>query len=266
MRKERDELVHLTFATEGRHVLFADEASRRAAVRALTRVRGVRILLFCVVDDHVHVVFWARPSRQGALKKAFHNVLAPVAQVRVLPGRLRRVNGRSHLWWLVRYLLAQVVKHGLSAHPALWCGSCFLDLIGARWLPSLVLHITDALPRLTRGEVLAAVGLDRMPRPLEDAEIRGLGARRLVAAAAAAACAEPALRGNRQEVVQARRAAVRLGVAAGMTVSELAWALGASTRTVQRLKHADVEEALIEAVRVRLALEEVVDRSPVCEV
>jgi hypothetical protein len=35
----------------------------------------------------------------------------------------------------VTYLLKQPVKHGLDVHPALWTGSCFLDLIGARLIP-----------------------------------------------------------------------------------------------------------------------------------
>jgi len=47
---------HLTFSSDGRHPLFPSECLRRAALWAIARVKKCEILLFCIVDDHLHLV------------------------------------------------------------------------------------------------------------------------------------------------------------------------------------------------------------------
>ena len=47
---------HLTFVARGRRTLFADPAALTRAVRTLARVGAGRLLTFCIVDDHAHVV------------------------------------------------------------------------------------------------------------------------------------------------------------------------------------------------------------------
>lgn len=162
--------------------------------------------------------------------------------------------------WLVRYLLTQPEKHGLDTHPALWTGSCFADIIGARTLPGLQLQLGNALPRFRARSAYEAVGLPATAiAPATNAEIRVLGASGLTAAAAAAVAVDALLRGNQPAVASARRVAVRLATKAGISAEEVAWALGVSTRAVRRLRGQAVEEAAAATVRRRVALERFVD-------
>ena len=59
------DLWHLTFSTRGRQALFASDAGVLEGVRALGRGASGRIVLFSIVDDHVHVVVRSRDP--GAL-------------------------------------------------------------------------------------------------------------------------------------------------------------------------------------------------------
>ena len=81
---------------------------------------------------------------------------------------------------------------------------------------------------------------------------------RVVAAAAAAVSAGPALAGNSPPVVRARRVIGRLAAAAGIPSRDVAWAAGVSGRSARRLVHAATDEAGERAARVRLALEDAV--------
>jgi|AMFO01.1.fsa_nt_gi hypothetical protein len=56
------QLVHITFASRTRHSLFPSTALQRHALHALARVVGPRLVLFYIVDDHVHVVLFVEPG------------------------------------------------------------------------------------------------------------------------------------------------------------------------------------------------------------
>ena len=92
---------HLTVASDGRTPLFPDEARRRAAVRTLARVAGQELVLFSVVDDHVHLVVTCDRSRVGWLGRAVVLGLRTVAAARGRalppPSRPKRVarDGRN---------------------------------------------------------------------------------------------------------------------------------------------------------------------------
>ncbi len=64
--------------------------------------------------------------------------------------------------------------------------------------------------------------------------------------------------GSSAEVVDARRAAARLAKTCEIGPKELAWALGQTTRSARRAMAAPVSPDALRAVRVRLALEELV--------
>ncbi|MBN1335945.1 MAG: hypothetical protein JXB39_08300 [Deltaproteobacteria bacterium] len=254
-------LWHLTLATEGRQALFPDEAARRAAVRALASVARERLVLFSVVDDHVHLVTLG--DRPGHLGRSVRLVLRPHALVPPEAARVRPVEGRSHLESLVRYLLGQPVHHGIPVHPALWTGSCFLDLAGARLLPGFRDRLPELLPRLPRSAVFRAVGLPPdAVRPADDACIRTLGPARLHAAATAVVGLGPVLSGRAADVVAVRAAASALARGAGIATAESAHAFGLPLRTVQRLARSSIDPALSEAIRRRLTLEESVAALP----
>ncbi len=254
---------HVTFATEGRQPLFPSEDRRRAAVRALARTVAGRAVLFSIVDDHVHVVIMGDRPRAGRVARAVAIALGPRADAPLDAARIRPVENRSHLQWLVRYLLLQPVHHRLGIHPALYTGSCFPDLVGARLLPGLTLRIGDALPRFRPEEACGLVGLPAVAiRPLTPEAVRAAGVIRIVSAAAAVRAQGPELKGRDRGVVEVRRLAGAVAAEAGLGVAEVTWALGVSARTGRRLHKAAADTAALAAVRVRLALEDAVHDTP----
>jgi hypothetical protein len=247
--------VQLTFASPTRLALFPEERRRREALHAIGRVAGGSVVLFAIVDDHLHLVLLCEPDAVGRLARALLLALRPLAAVDVLPAHVSEVRGRAHLEWLVRYLLAQPAHHGVPVHPALTTGSCFPDLVGARRVPGLTLQLGAALPRYQLRDAYAIVGLPTeriVPAPLD--RVRAAGARALVEAAASAACAGPLL-GRDEASVQARRAAVHLAAEAGVPFDELAHVLAVTRDAARKIALRAAPLPLVEATRVRLALE-----------
>lgn len=255
---------HLTWATELREVIFSSEDSRRFALRALLRVAGERTVLFNIVDDHIHLVVKAESAEVGRLGAAVLFAMRPLSPVRIDPARVREVEGRAHLERLVHYVLDQSTHHGLDVHPALWSGSCFADLIGARVLPGFSNRLGSLLPRFRLRTAYSAVRLsrDQPLEPLTGAAVRSLGACRLRDAASAAVAAPGPLLGSEDHVLDARAAVVIIGLSEGFSTSELSFALGLPLRNVQRLAHRGVDERILRATRLRLALEEAIAKPP----
>jgi len=247
---------HLTFNTEGLNPLVFTESQRRRIVRALARVVGHRAVLFCVVDNHLHLVVLCKPGDLGRITAGIYHSLATfIPAIRTAAPTL--VNSRQHLRSLVPYVLTQVLHHKVGgAHPALWSGSCFQDLIGARLLDPLQLQIATALPRFDLSQACQAVGLASDQLVLLQAdEVRRLGASRIVSATSAALCVGPALGGNVPSTVRARRAAVQLGLRAGVAPAEIVWVLGITPRAARRLAGQPTDTAAVRATATRLSLE-----------
>jgi hypothetical protein len=250
-------IFHLTFATEGRLPPFPDEASRREAVCILHRVAGTALVLYFVVDDHLHAVLLCDRQRAGRLARAILLALERVCAAPLAPADIRPVRNRDHMQTLVPYLLTQLDHHGVPGNQATWAGSPFPDLVGARIIGSSPLRIRDALPRFRLGEAYAAVGLRRQeiqPWPID--MIAVTGAARLAAAATAAMCAPPGSPTNQPREVRARASAARLASAAGIRTMDMAAALGISSRGVRSARGRAVSEAELRAVRMWLALDE----------
>lgn len=250
---------HLTFSSPTRLVLFPTEAQRRRAIAKIQAVAGAEIVLYGLVDDHLHLVLCCREARAAALSRALRLALRPIASTEIGSAHRKPVDGRSYLLWLVRYLLLQVERHGIDVHPALWTGSCFQDLVGARALSPLPGQLARALPRLRLSAVQEIVGLPaRRIEPVALAQLRALGAPRLVEAAGSALLVGPELTGKVPRVVQAKRVVAQLGMQGGLPSSEVAWALALPRPRVSRLQQPRVDAKLLLAVRLRLALEQVV--------
>lgn len=247
---------HLTFAAAGRHPLFPLEAARRAAVRALGRVAGDAVVLFALVDDHVHVVLFCEEAHVGRLARAILLALRRLAAAAIEPAHVRPVRDRSHLEWLVGYLLGQPEHHGLSEHPALTTGSCWPDLVGARRVPGLTLPLLRALPRFRLRDACRHVGLPEVElRPVSLDVVRAAGAVRLAETVASALAVGPGLEGNAPPVVEARAAIVQLGTAAGIHLAELAHALGVGPDAARKMGARPPDEGVLRAARTALALE-----------
>lgn len=250
---------HLTYASRSRASLFPDESLRHRAIHAIARAGGNELVAFCLVDDHIHLVVLASQARVGHLSRTVLLSLAPIAGAPLDPAHRRMVDGRSHLEWLMRYCLMQPAKHDIGVHPALWSGSFFLDLAGARLVPGIRLRIPDALPRFRLGTAFSYLGLPMVPlEPVTDDQLRAFGATRIASAAASAFSAEPKLMGNDAPTVSARNATANLARIAGFPPSEAAWVLRVTKQAAGRMAKRNVDQKCLEAVRLRLALEEAV--------
>jgi len=251
------DLWHVTWATEGRNPLFPDEGARLRAVAALVEAAAGDLALFCVVDEHVHAVLCGGRALAARRVRAITRRLRGLAVAPVDAARWKPIQDRRHMETVRDYVLRQPSHHGLPGPAALHSGSCCPDLLGARRLPGPVLCVTRALPRFRPVDALGAVGLGWAAlAPAGPDALRAVGARRLVAAAAAAVGADPALGGKDPGVVLARRAAAVLARQGGLPLGEVAWALHAAPCSVRRLAVQPIDPAITAAVRLRLALED----------
>ena len=260
-------LFHITTASEGRLPPFPNELLRRKAVRALVRVGAAHLVLFCVGDDHVHLVVLCAEATVRRVAESFRRALSHVADRPFDKPRVRPVESRAHLERLLPYILKQPEHHGFGEQPALYSRSCFLDLVGARAILPLQRQLRQVLPRLRQRELLSAVGLSPEDGPIVAAgveQVRRMGAHQLVAAASAALAADPPLCGRSRRVVRARQAAARLGAWAGIAPRELGWALDLPTPSLRRLRSAPACSMTDRAVLVRLALLTRVTRTQRC--
>jgi hypothetical protein len=256
-------LWHISIESRDRLPIFPHENKRRQALHALNRVAREVLLLFSIVDEHMHLVAAGDIDSIRRLRQALVQTLTPISDVALAPSWVGPVKGRKHLLRLIGYHVIQVVKHSVRGiHPALWSGSCFQDLIRARVLPGPELLTPKNLPR-EQMEVIACkeVGLPGFhASPIEVTALRELGVARIKAAAAAALAADEELTGNSRAEACARRVTVQLGMLAGISKQEIGWALEISRQALGRLARRPVPATLLDAARTRLALEEEVDR------
>jgi hypothetical protein len=256
-------LWHISIESRDRLPIFPEENTRRQALHALNRVAGAVLLLFSVVDEHMHLVAAGDIEPVRRLRQALVQALTPISEVALAPSWVGPVKGRKHLLRLIGYHVIQVVKHSVQGvHAALWSGSCFQDLVGARVLPGLKLLTPKNLPR-EQVKVIACkeVGLPGFQAsPIEATALRELGIARIKAAAASALAADEELTGNSRVEALARRVTVQLGMLASISKQEIGWALDISRQALARLARRPVPAALLDAARTRLALEEEVDR------
>jgi hypothetical protein len=248
---------HVTISTVGRLALARSETERRALVRAFAWTGRERLLMFDLVDDHVHAGIRGERPRLIArdLRRA---LLAKRPGLRLDPPHLKLVDSRDYLRGLVTYLLTQATKHDLGVPDATWTGSCFQDLAGVRLLRGYSMGPLRAeLPRLKLRELFQDVGLEQAPlRPASDDQLRAAGATRVVDLAAGVFCVGPRLAGRSAPVVAARVLASTLGVKLGFSRAQLAPLLAATPQAVGRLAKRALDPAALRALRLRFDLEE----------
>ncbi|MCB9699949.1 MAG: hypothetical protein H6738_24390 [Alphaproteobacteria bacterium] len=250
---------HVTLAADDRQTLFIDERQRCAAATALARVGGDALLLFCAVDDHVHLVLRGEARRVAQMAGNASQALRWIGRVGLEPARIRPVASRVHLHSLVRYVLDQSTHHALATatHPARWSGSCFWDLVGARRLPGFGPGALQAsLPRLSRSDVWGAVGLPPL-EPASDATLGSVSAPALYEAGAAAV-GTVSLDGRGERTLAARTAVAHLARRLGFADAAAREALGCAERTHRRLLARPNAVADERAIRLQIALRHVV--------
>lgn len=255
----KKETWHLTFVTQGRRPVAPGEPMRRVIVRAILRVAGEHVVLFCVVDDHIHVVLLCARDVAGRLAQALFLAFRGIVGAPLRPAWISPVTSRKHMDELVGYVLTQTEHHGLPCETALWSGSCFADLVGARVVDGWTDNLAEAHPRFQVEEAYRLVGLPaRRLAAVSRDRVRLGGAWTLADAAAFALATGPGLVGNSVPVAIARRVTVHLGTKAGIARGDLAEALGVTRAAIARLAGLpEVEKAFL-ATRFCIALRDAV--------
>jgi hypothetical protein len=248
-------ISHVTIGVDGRIAPFNDTARRHQAVRRLVRRTRKELALFNIVPDHVHLAH-AHQRPVDDFRRAASICLRCAASTPVERTRCRPVRDVEHARSLIRYILGQCAHHDLPEDDALWTGSSFQDLVGARWIEGWRPPLLTLDARFRMRDALSAVGLPEVPiAPVSLDQLHDLGAARLQAAAVAALAADPELTGNRRPEALARVAVAKLGLEAELGASELRRVLSVELRSVFRLANRGCPQPALNAVRVRLGLE-----------
>lgn len=250
---------HISLPTLERQTIYRD---RGELLQLVHRLVVPDRLLFSVADDHLHVVDEvARPAHRARdLARSVRAICDPIP---LGPPHVRLVKGRSDLEGLVRYLVRQPSKHGLATPDALWPGSCFLDLIGARRLPGFSGGaLAAALPKFRGRDLLPWVGLAGAPLvPVSDDRLRELGVGRILRAAGDVLGVLLKREGRaRPDAITslARALAFQTAEHVGFSVAAVQTILPLHRNSLARLRRQQLDPALFDALRMRLALEEVV--------
>jgi hypothetical protein len=251
-------IFHLTYTSVGGLPFFTSEAAYREAVHRLAKLKHA-IALFCLVAEHLHQVAVTNGEPGSAVSKATKRALGSVVETPFGEDTdIRTVEDRHYVANLLRYDLVQPLKHR-QGHPALWEGSCFQDLIGARRVRGMRLCIEMIIPTFN---VLDACGHVNLPRneiqPASAEQLLAAGLPRLVSAAATAFAAKPTLEGNGFPEVEARCAVAKLGRWIGLHDTEITPVIGVTERGLRNLRRRSMEREALDAVRMRIALEDAV--------
>lgn len=249
-------LYHLIYASIGRLPFFTSANGYHSAIRALAKVSKNRIVAFAVMDDHIHVVLFEDSGAERHRAKALLQALSPLTSVGIERAHIVPIESRIHMHRELMYMLRQPSHHKLKGHEALWRGSCFPDLVGARYVEGLQLQVEKALPRFNVGQILGAMGVQKKHIiPLENAEIKGVGLSRFIDCAIDALCAPSPLSGKSYQTIGARAAVCQLAHAAGFKPAEVADSLNISRQSFYSALKRTVASEAIQSIRVRLNLE-----------
>ena len=249
---------HFTCSSMDGGTIYSSESALREAVRALARFAPRELFAFNLTPGHDHLGFDARRRDAGRCASAYHRWLLPRSEARLDRSFPTAIRNRQHLRSAARYIVTQAARELFDVeHPALWSGSCFLDLVGARHLPGFSLADSHGVDPSSFMQPIGLPG-PRLPELTAD-EVRDLGGARVAAAAAAAAAADPALRGKSVSTMRARRAAIDLALNVGTRVGEIAAALGIHRSNVHSLR-GQSDPDLVLATQRRLELEVCVAR------
>lgn len=203
-------------------VLAPSREARRKLARVMHRVGDeFGVYAWCVGDNHLHVGLFCSLAQANEFARrlaiALQRALRP--RTRFDRPRITPIHDQAHARNVLFYVLGQSAHHGTNQDPFHEANSIH-DLVGARvggaWIAR---RVREHLPRVTRAQLLACIGLTAFDEADGDDPD-----------AVAAAFALPALSGRDALIVRARTAAVH---ASARTTARLAAALAISPRNVR---------------------------------
>lgn len=253
------ELAHIMISTDGDLAMARDETERRQLVRAVVGVAAGRLAVFNLVDQHLHLL--ARSDWPARLADSVRRVLrSRLGGLELRPPNVKPIRSRDHLLNCVGYILRQTDRHEIGgSNPALWTGSAFLDIVGARILYGFDLAVlVQEVPRLKKRELYEQVGLEPVELvPASDADLLRAGPARIAELAASVFAASPTYAGRRDETVKARALAAHVADGLDIATAEIARFIGVAPRAVRYLedRHRALQIVAVRALRLRLALE-----------
>jgi len=139
-RKLREEVeggvFHVFARGNDQRLIYRDDADRRAYLRMLrgtVKLNRWRLLAFCLMDNHVHLLVETPTPNLGIGIQRLHSLYAREFNARygrsghVFQGRYGavRVTTDAQLWTVVRYLALNPVEAGLCARPRDWQWSSY---------------------------------------------------------------------------------------------------------------------------------------------
>ena len=247
---------HYTCSSMSGRPMLVSIGDWRRAVRALHRSGPRRTFASNLTPTHDHLGVVGTRREVGPRISGFHRS-APILCRESLDWSFPTlIDSEPYLENTLHYIMSQAGADRFPVdHPALWVGSCFLDLIGARYLPESTL--VTPLP-WDPEIVLPRLGLPDAPiAELSHDSLIALGAERIVNASFAAACASPCDRRREPARLRAMGAAAGLGRMLGLDARAVSEGLGISCDHVRRLAR-QAEPRSIRATIRRLELEELV--------
>lgn len=154
---------HVMLRGNGRQVIFEDDADRRAFLEALGEVmssRGIEIVAWCLMSNHVHLLL---TDVSAQLSDAIHALTTSYAGHfnrrfdhvgSVFAGRFRSVpvEDDAQLLAAVRYIHDNPVKAGVCATPDEYPWSSYHEYVGEPWISSVetVLDLLSGVDQFER--------------------------------------------------------------------------------------------------------------------
>ncbi len=256
--------TQLVFHTRGRFPWQADTEDLTAFVRTIGRVAGSAAVLFGFAVEHGHVVVDTPDARALGYLRSKLRRAAPFAGLAADDVYETPVTDRDHLATLASYFGRQPFHHGLPWDSALYLGSTFPDLVGARLLPGFrASAVHAALSHVDVPEtMLRSIGLRGPLLPATDVDARELGAV-LTWRACRDALAMPANDRLSDIAITTLRTFCALTSRAGFHQKEARDAACISRPAWYRLLALGAPAEAVEAVRMRIALVRLAAATPV---
>ena len=239
-----------TKLADGRVIAASVEARRQVAVGVLKVGRPFGLLGFRLADTHLHAVLAEDHERATEFARRVELSIQARLRPRVRFDHVwvEPVRSQSHLRRSFFYTMRQEEHHGTLVDP-LFEASNLPDLLGARVLGTwTATNLREHLPRVGREELEELLPF----RPVEALH----GGLPFLADAAAAAVGAAEVGSRHPRIFEAKRAAAHVA-AQFAPASEIAAALGRSTRTIrwflQEPPALDLERAVREQLSWRIA-------------